>query len=127
MLGKIWNFIEHHRFTVVGPIVGLIIWVAAVGCMAEVESPLTGKMVGANELQLDFDYMVMAFEVAGQQLKEKQEAIDGLKAFLITLASGNITDFSNLLTAILGGGFLGLLGDNIRKNGVIGGLKQKSL
>ena len=124
MWKKVWNVIEHHRFTVIAPITAVIIWSIAVGCIARIESPLSGRMVGARELQFDFEQAIRMFEFAGEQLKEKQEAIDGFRAFMISLVSGDVADFGAFLTALLSGGFLGILADNIRKNGVIGGLKR---
>ena len=43
---------------------------------------------------------------------------------ILDLASGGIPDMSSLVKLMIGGGGLGALADNIRKRGLIAGLKR---
>ena len=40
MLSRIWEWIEHNRFTVVLPLIGIILWVIAIGCTPQTQSPV---------------------------------------------------------------------------------------
>jgi len=131
-LKSIWKAIEHHRFTVVAPVIGAAVWLAAVGCTPMTLSP-TDETKEVNSRQLDIEYqswlarqkvIEAKFEAAGQDLAEQAEANEAFKQTLLTLASGSVADWSGLVQLLVGGGLLGVLGDNIRKNGVIGGLKR---
>ena len=131
-LRKIWKTIEHHRFTVVAPVIGGLVWAAAVGCTPMTVSPLDeAKRVDASQLSIEFkswearEAIVAAkFEAAGEDLTRQAEANEAFKQTLLTLASGSVADWSGLVQLLVGGGLLGVVGDNIRKNGVIGGLKR---
>jgi len=131
-LRKVWKTIEHHRFTVVAPVVGVVIWLGAVGCTPMTVSPLDeAKWVNASQLSIEFkswearEAIVAAkFEAAGEDLMRQAEANAAFKQTLLTLASGSVADWSGLVQLLVGGGLLGVVGDNIRKNGVIGGLKR---
>ena len=128
---KIWKFIEHNRWTWIGPIVGLLLWVYALSCTPLTESPLDpGRMV--NELQLSTDLktwqaqqeiMIIKFEAAGQDIAQQKESNKKIEKMILDLASGGIPDMAGLVKLMLGGGGLGALGDNIRKRGLIAGLK----
>jgi len=134
-LKKIWKTIEHHRFTVIAPVVGSLVWLAAVGCTPMTQSPLDeAKRVDASQLSIEFKswearqtIVAAKFEAAGEDLTRQAEANEAFKQTLLTLASGSVADWSGLVQLLVGGGLgglLGVVGDNIRKNGVIGGLKR---
>ncbi|RKY10340.1 MAG: hypothetical protein DRP56_01270 [Planctomycetota bacterium] len=131
-LRKIWKVIEHHRYTVVAPVVGGLIWLAAVGCTPLTVSPLDeAKRVNASQLSIEFKswearqtIVAAKFEAAGEDLTRQAEANEAFKQTLLTLASGSVADWSGLVQLLVGGGLLGVIGDNVRKNGVIGGLKR---
>ena len=131
-LNKIWNWLEHNRFTVICPAVGIVIWVTDIGCTPETKSPIEpDRMVDARELAVDYQIwqaeqkiIEAKFEAAGEHIAEQIEVNEKFSQFLLTLASGSVADWGGLLQLILAGGFLGIVGDNIRKNGVIGGLKR---
>jgi hypothetical protein len=132
LLKKIWNVLEHNRFTVVCPIVAALVWMSAVGCTPVTFSPTEpGKVVNARELNTEYQVwlaqnkaMEAKFTAAGEDLKEQAAQQEQFKQLLLTLASGNVADWSGLVQLLVGGGLLGALSDNIRKNGVIGGLKR---
>ena len=131
-LRKIWKTIEHHRYTVVCPVIAMGLWVAAVGCTPMTQSPVDEtKQVNARQLSIEYQgwqaqqkVIEAKFEAAGEDLTEQAEANEVLKQTLLTLASGSVADWSGLVQLLIGGGLLGVLGDNVRKNGVIGGLKR---
>jgi hypothetical protein len=129
---KLWNAIEHHRYTVGCPVIALLVWVFAVGCTPMTASPMD-ESNQVNARQLDIEYkswyasqkiIEAKFEAAGQDLQQQAEANEAFKQMLLTLASGSVADWSGLVQLLIGGGLLGVVGDNIRKNGVIGGLKR---
>jgi len=127
----ILKWVEHNRYLVAGPILGLIIWAYAVSCTPLTPSPLEpGRLVNTIELDLDFktwqaqqQLMAAKFEAAGQDLTEQKARADKLQEDIISLAAGGIPDVPGLVKLVLGGGGLGAIIDNIRKGGVIGGLK----
>lgn len=129
---KIWDFADHNRFTVICPVVAIIIWLLAVGCTPLTLSPMDeGKLVNASQLGIEYEQwmaeqkvMEKRFEAAGQDLERQAQANEEFKQLLLTLASGSVADWSGLVQLLVGGGLLGVVGDNIRKNGVIGGLKR---
>lgn len=129
---KIWKWLNHNRFVVIGPIVGILLWTYALGCTALTTSPLdVSRMVNKSQLEIDFktwqaqqEIMAAKFEAAGQDLIMQQERNAELKETILGLASGGIPDMSGLLKLVVGGGLLGAIGDNVRKGGVIGGLKR---
>jgi hypothetical protein len=131
---KFWKTIEHHRYTVMAPVIGAVVWVAAVGCTPMTASPLDeAKLVNASQLSIEFKswearqtIVAAKFEAAGEDLTEQAEANEAFKQTLLTLASGSVADWSGLVQLLIGGGLLGVVGDNIRKNGVIGGLRSKT-
>lgn len=129
---KIWKWIEYNRFLVVAPICTTVIWLVAVGCTATVSSPtMPGVQVNAPQLEVEFqiwqkdqEAMMIRFEAAGQDLKRQEAAQAEFLQFVITLASGGVADLPGLLQLLVGGGLLGAIGDNIRKRGLIAGLKR---
>jgi hypothetical protein len=134
-LKKLWKVIEHHRYTVAAPVIGGLIWVAAVGCTPMTASPLDeAKQVNASQLSIEFKswearqaIVAAKFEAAGEDLTRQAEANEAFKQTLLTLASGSVADWSGLMQLLIGGGLLGVVGDNNRKNGVIGGLKRNKV
>jgi len=129
---KVWKWLNHNRFVVIGPVVGLMLWAYALGCTALTQSPLdVSRMVNVAQLEIDFktwqaqqEIMAAKFEAAGQDLKQQEERNAKLKETILGLASGGIPDMPGLLKLVVGGGLLGAIGDNVRKGGVIGGLKR---
>lgn len=129
---KMWDFVDHNRFTVICPIVALILWVAAVGCTPVTPSPLDEtRLVNTSGLSLEYEQwltdqkiMEKRFEAAGQDLEAQAKANEEFKNLLLSLASGSVADWNGLVQLLVGGGLLGVIGDNVRKNGVIGGLKR---
>ncbi len=121
---KVWNWLEHNRFSVIVPVVALVLWIVAVGCTPQAVSPLSGRLVTAAELQVDFDTTMARFDLASADLERQAEMQSEFRELLLALASGSIADWSGLLQMLLSGGLIGFFADNVRKNGVIGGLKR---
>lgn len=129
---KIWKWLNHNRFVIIGPVVGLMLWAYALGCTALTTSPLDiSRMVNASQLDIDFktwqaqqEVTAAKFEAAGQDLVHQEEQNAKLKETILGLASGGVPDVPGLIKLVLGGGGLGAIVDNIRKGGVIGGLKR---
>jgi hypothetical protein len=134
MMQKIWSWIEKNRFTVLCPLIGGIIWIVAVGCSPVTESPFyPGTLVTATELEQEFaiwqkenEITVARFEAAGRDLQQQTERQSAVLEVITTLASGSVADWPGLVQLLLGSGVVGLFADNIRKNGVIGGLKRNA-
>ena len=70
--------------------------------------------------------MAARFEAAGEDITEQKANRNKLKEFILTLASGNVADLPGAITLLLTGGGLGAITDNIRKRGLISGLKRNS-
>jgi len=129
---KIWKWINHNRYVLIGPIIGTMIWAYALGCTPLTTSPLDpARLVNVQQLDLDFktwqsqqEIMAAKFEAAGLDLEQQVASNEKIKETLLGLASGGIPDVPGLVKLLLGGGFLGAITDNIRKGGVIGGLKR---
>lgn len=129
---NIWSWIEKNRFVVIGPVVGIMIWAYAISCTPETASPLDpGRLVNVSQLEIDFktweaqqEITAAKFEAAGNDLKQQAEQNEKLKETILGLASGGVPDVPGLLKLLIGGGGLGAIVDNIRKRGVIGGLKR---
>ena len=129
---KIWKWLNHNRWVVIGPVVGVMLWAYALGCTPETASPLDiGRMVNVSQLEIDFktwqaqqEITAAKFEAAGKDLVRQEEQNAKLKETILGLASGGIPDVPGLLKLVVGGGLLGAIGDNVRKGGVIGGLKR---
>lgn len=135
VLTKVWDWIEKNRFLVICTLLAIILWIAAASCTPETASVTQpGRFVNADELQIEFaawqkdvNMMQMKFEYAGKDLQKQQEQFDKLNKFVIDVASGNVADFKTGLLMLLGGGGLGAIVDNIRKRGVISGLKRNKV
>jgi hypothetical protein len=131
---EIWSWIEKNRFTVIAPVIGTVIWLVAVGCTPVTESPFVpGKEVTATQLEQDYliwqkenEIVMQKFENAGKDLEQQKANQAAYIGVITTLASGGVADWPGLIQLLLGSGLVGLIGDNIRKNGVIGGLKRNA-
>jgi len=129
---KIWKWLNHNRWVMIGPVLGFMLWAYAVGCTPETASPLDiGRMVNASQLEIDFktweaqqEITAAKFEAAGKDLAMQEERNAKLKETVLELASGGVPGVPGLVKLLVGGGGLGLAIDNIRKGGVIGGLKR---
>jgi hypothetical protein len=132
MLKQILDFIDHNRFTVVCPIVAAALWITAAGCTPLTQCPMDQtRMVDARQLHVEYQawlaeqkVMEARFEAAGQDLADQAQANEKITQTLVSMASGSVADWGGLVQLLVGGGLLGVIGDNIRKNGVIGGLKR---
>lgn len=131
MWKKIWNWIEHNRWAVIAPLVGLIIWAVAVGCTPIVTSPITGEPVTPDELSVEYEvYMLQhqgtlkKFEAAEEEIQRQIEDMEKIKEVLLALASGSVADWPGLLQLLISGGAIGVVLDNVRKGAVIGGMKR---
>jgi len=128
---KVWKWIDHNRFIITGPIIAIMIWAYALGCTALTTSPLDiGRMVNKSQLEIDFktwqaqqEITAAKFEAAGQDLAMQEERNAKLKETILGLASGGIPDMPGLIKLLVAGGGLGAITDNIRKRGLISGLK----
>ena len=131
-MGKIWKWIDHNRFVVIGPIVAIAIWTYAISCTPQTASPLDpAKMVTERGLQTELkvwqaenEITIARFEAAGEDLEEQKENNKKIEEFVLSVASGGIPDLPGLLKLLIAGGGLGAITDNIRKRGLISGLKH---
>jgi len=129
---KVTKWINHNRFVIILPILSVMLWAYALGCTALTVSPLNpGRMVNIVQLDIDFrtwqaqqEIMRAKFEAAGFDLEQQKAGNEKLKESILTLAAGGVADVPGLLKLLIGGGGLGAIIDNIRKGGVIGGLKR---
>jgi len=131
ILASVWRFLKYNRFVVIGPVVGCLIWIGAVSCTPEVESPYTpGKFVNERGLQIEFkkwqawvEVTAAEFEAAGEDIQEQKSRIKKLGEWLMAAAAG-VTNWPALIQILLYGGGVGAIADNIGKRGVIAGLKR---
>ena len=131
-MARIWKWIDHNRFVVTGPIVGIMIWAYAVGCQPQTASPLDHqRQVNAAQLEIDFktwqaeqEITAAKFEAAGQDIEQQTADNKKIEKFILGVASGGIADMPALLKLLVAGGGLGAITDNIRKRGLISGLKR---
>jgi len=129
---KVVKWMNHNRYVLIFPVVGIMLWAYALGCTPTTMSPLfPGRMVNVNQLDIDFmtwqsqqEIMAAKFEAAGLDLEQQKAGNEKIKEMIFSLASGGIPDAPGLLKLLIGGGGLGAILDNIRKGGVIGGLKR---
>jgi len=127
------KWLDHNRFTTVFPLVALSLWIWAAGCSPQTASVIRpGQVIDAPGLALELkewqatvDIQAARFEAAGEDLAAQAARISQAKEAIMKLASGEaVADLPGLVTLLMGGGVLGLLTDNVRKGGVIGGLKK---
>ena len=122
---KVWKWIEHNRISVIVPVLMLILWTVAIGCTPVTESPTTGVLVNAAELNVDFDIVMASFELARVDLERQAAMQDEFSKAVLTLASGSVAGWPGLVQMLVGGGLLGFIGDNLRKGTVISVLKNR--
>lgn len=128
---KILKWINYNRFVVIGPILGLIIWFSGWSCTPLTESLLNpGRMINESQLVVELktwkaqqEIFMIKFEAAGEDIAQQKENNKKLEAMVLDLASGGIPDMAGLVKLVFGGLALGAGGDNIRKRGLIAGLK----
>jgi len=134
-LGSVWSVIEKNRWTVIVPALGFVLWiVAGFSCMPATESPTRlGVQVNAAELKMDYETWVSKneltakkFEWAAADIERQKEQWGKVQETLMSIASGSVTSWSGLLSIIMPSGMIGFFADNIRKNGVIAGLKRNN-
>ena len=132
-LTKIWSVIEKNRWTTIIPVVGLILWIVlSFSCVVKTKSPIkNGVLVTAAELELEYQTWVAdcnataeKFRFAATDIERQQAEWNKITSVLMQVASGDVTNYSGLLNIILASGMLGVGADNVRKNGVIAGLKR---
>lgn len=133
VLTKIWSGIEKNRWTTIVPFVGLILWVVInISCTPTTDSPISSG-IKVNAVKLEQDYLTWKaniettakrFEYAVADIEKQQEQWSKITGLLMQVASGGVTNYSGLLNMVLGSGLLGVGADNVRKNGVIAGLKR---
>jgi len=132
-MSKVWSWIEKNRWSVIMPLVAIVLWlVVGVACIPTTTSPIRPDvLVTAEELQLDYqtwlndcNSVARRFEFAKADIARQVEQWGKFQEALVALASGSVTSWPGLLQLLLSAGAIGLFADNIRKNGVIGGLKR---
>jgi hypothetical protein len=134
MLKKIYDFIDYNRFLVITPIVALIFWFIAVGCTPTAISPINPtKEVNAAELETEFavwqkeqEITMVRFNAARADIEKQQQAWNEFQQLLVKLSSGSVADLPGLVQLLAGGTLLGAVSDNLRKRGVIAGLKRNA-
>ena len=130
MLENAWSWIEKNRFLVIGILAGVFFAIYP-GCnVPQVVSPLDGdKFVDNRGLQVELkewqaqqETMAAKFEAAGQDLQEQIDAQQKIDKLINAIAaSPDPASWPGIFLA--GGGLLAII-DNIRKRGVISGLKR---
>jgi len=131
MLEKIWQFIEYNRWFVAGIILSLLLTFGGIYCVPVTPSPLQpAKMVDEKGLALDFKTWQMQCQViqdqftnAGEDLQAQAARNSQIETMIVDLASGRIPSIPSFLQILLASGGLGAVYDNIRKRGLITGLK----
>lgn len=132
-LKNLWSVIEKNRFSVILPFFGLIFWAyVGISCTPVTQSPLNPNIkIDAKQLQQEYDLVVIerqkqdkAYEFAADDIKTQEENWSKVQDSLIQIASGSVTSWSGLVQILVSSGLVGFFADNLRKNGVIAGLKR---
>lgn len=131
MLDKILKFINYNRWLIIGCAFAVIVVFGGIYCTPLTISPLfPTKMVDERGLSVDFKtwqaqstIMQAKFEAAGEDLAEQKERNSKIEQAIVDVASGKIPDLPSALKVLLASGGLGAFYDNIRKRGLISGLK----
>jgi hypothetical protein len=124
-LTEIWRWAKHNRWTVILPAVGVVLFLYGAGCVAEVQHPFEpDRHVNADELALEISIYTSKFELATVELQRQQEALNAIQEIALSLATGGLTDWGQLLNVLIASGGAGLLMDNRRKNTVISAMKR---
>jgi hypothetical protein len=131
MLDKIWKFLEYNKWFVLGVILALAVTLGGIYCVPLTPSPIEqARRVDEKGLSLDFKTWQMQcqvmqdrFTAAGEDL-QAQAAMNGqIQSMIIDLASGRVPNVPAFLQLLLASGGMGAVYDNIRKRGLISGLK----
>jgi hypothetical protein len=131
MLDKIWKLIEYNRWFVAGVILALAVTLGGVYCVPLTPSPIEqARLVDEKGLSLDFKTWQMQcsimqdkFTAAGEDLQAQAARNSQIQTMIVDLASGRIPDVPAFLQLLLASGGIGAVYDNIRKRGLISGLK----
>lgn len=131
-MSEIWKWIEHNRFVVISPLVAILLWFYAYSCTPATRDPIDPtKLLNAQELKVSFETwqsnqktIALQFELAGEDLKYQAEQNAKIEKMIIDLASANVADLPGLVTLLISGGGIGAIVDNVRKRGLIAGLKR---
>lgn len=126
MWNKVLKWIGYNRFTVILPLVIAVGWLFAFGCTPEVKSPMSGVLVNADELSIEFEATLARFDLAAKDLERQYEQQEFITQLLTQLATGGITNWGGVINLITAGGGVGLFLDNRRKNTVINSMKRGS-
>jgi len=133
MASKIYSLIEKNRWTVIVSVIGLLLWIyAGISCVPVTQSPIRPSVkVTAIELQQDYEIWqannaltIKKFDWAVSDIEQQKEQWAKTESALMSIASSCVTSWSGLISILMSSGIVGLFADNIRKNGVIGGLKR---
>ncbi|MBN2138173.1 MAG: hypothetical protein JW720_10215 [Sedimentisphaerales bacterium] len=136
VLEKLWAAIRHNQGLVVALILAAALTVYVVGCESQTKSIIDpAKMINREELKYELESEVQRLEAdiekvkfmaeqRGKDLDKQDEFKAALVNIGLTVAEGQTVTPVGLATTLLVS--LGLLVDNRRKDGVIGGLKTNS-
>jgi hypothetical protein len=111
-----------------------MLWAYATSCTPLTESPLNlGRMVTEKQLALELkswqaqqEVAIAKFEAAGEDIAQQKENNKKIEELIMSVASGGVADMPGLLKLLIAGGGLGAITDNIRKRGLISGLKKNN-
>lgn len=131
-LKRIWTWIEYNRFTVITLVLSGFLSIAAYTCTPLTSSPIepirlvddTGLKLDLKEWQQKNELILLKFENAGADLQAQKERQAQVIDLITKLATGDIPDIPSALKLFILGGGLGAIVDNIRKRGLIAGLKK---
>lgn len=124
MWKSIWDWVEHNRFTVVLPVLIAAGWLVAVGCTPETTSPVSDKLVTADQLAIEYESVIAKFDLAATDLERQYEQQEMVTQALTQLATGGVTDWGGMVNLLIAGGGAGLLFDNRRKDTVLKSMKR---
>jgi len=129
---KIRKWIDHNKFFVVGAIASVVFFFVAASCTPTTQSPVDpAVMVNAPELESEFltwqkqqEITLARFDLARVDIEAQEKAWNEIQQAIVTIASGGIADLPGFLQLLFGLGGVGAITDNIRKRGLIAGLKR---
>ncbi len=129
---KIWKWIDHNKFFVICVIASVVFFFVAASCTPTTQSPVDpAVMVNAPELELEFltwqkqqEIILARFDLARVDLEAQEKAWNEIQQAIVTIASGGIADLLGFLQLLFGLAGAGAITDNIRKRGLIAGLKR---
>jgi len=129
---KIRKWIDHNRFFVICVIASVIFFFAATSCTPTTRSPVDPAiMVNAPELEIEFlawqkqqEIVLARFDLARVDIEAQEQAWNEIQQAIVTIASGGVADLPGFLQLLFGLAGAGAITDNIRKRGLIAGLKR---